>query len=112
MTAVPTYANDALSSLKIRGGYTGTLVQGSPRLDWEANVVYTYDDATRLAKEDLTVTSMTKTYMEKPYGVARQEISTLSPARRARKPLDRVLAMGDRCGIAGSAVLSNPIDLR
>src|SRR4051794_22469219 len=112
MTAVPAYANDALSSLKIRGGYTGTLVQGSPHLDWETNVTYSYDDDARLAKEDLTVTSMTKTYMEKPYGVARQEVSTLYPDMRVRKPIDRVLALGDRCGIAGSAVLSNPIDLR
>jgi len=112
MTAVPTYANDALSSLKIRGGYTGTLVQGSPRVDWETNIAYAYDDAARLAKEELTVTSMTKTYMEKPYGFARQEIATLYPDMRVRKPIDRVLAMGDRCGLAGAAVLSNPIDLR
>jgi Tfp pilus assembly protein PilF len=112
MTAVPTYANDALSSLKIRGGYTGTLVQGSPRLDWETNIAYTYDDAARLAKEELTVASMTKTYMEKPYGFVRQEVSTLYPDMRVRKPIDRVLALGDRCGIAGSTVLSNPIDLR
>ena len=110
MTAIPTYANDALSSLKIRGGYTGTLVQGSPHVDWETNVAYAY--AARLAKEELTVTSMTKTYMEKPYGFARQEISTLYPDMRVRRPIDRVLALGDRCGIAGSTVLSNPIDLR
>jgi hypothetical protein len=112
MTAVPAYANDALSSLKIRGGYTGASVQGSPRLDWEANVVYAYDDAARLAKEELSVTSMTKTYMEKPYGFARQEVSTLYPDMRVRKPIDRVLALGDRCGLAGSTVLGNPIDLR
>jgi hypothetical protein len=50
--------------------------------------------------------------MEKPYGFVRQEVSTLYPDMRVRKPIDRVLALGDRCGIAGSTVLSNPIDLR
>jgi len=112
MTAIPTYANDALASLNVRGGYTGTLVQGAPRTDWEANVAYSYDDTGRLTKEELTVTSMTKTYMEKPYGFARQEVSTLYPDMRVRKPVERVLASGDRCGLAGSTVLSNPIDLR
>jgi len=111
VTAVPSYANDQLASLKIRGGYTGPAVQGSPRVDWEANVTYTYD-ANRLAKEELAVTSMTKTYQEKPYGMQRQEIATLYPEMRVRKPVEHLLATGDRCGLAGNTVLSNEIDLR
>jgi len=112
MTAIATYANDLLAGLKVRGGYSGTLVQGSPRADWEANIVYSYDDAARLTKEELAVTSMTKTYMEKPYGFARQEVSSLYPEMRVRKPIERMLATGDRCGMTGAIVLSNPIDLR
>ena len=112
MSAVATYANDVLSALKIRGGYTGTLVQGLPRVDWETNVAYSYDANARLVKEEATVTSMTKTYMERPYGAERQEISTLYPDMRVRKPVERILSIGDRCGISGTTVLGNPIDLR
>ncbi len=112
MTAVPTYANDLLSGLKIRGGYTGVVVQGSPRVDWETSVTFSYDDNVRETKEELAVTSMTKTYTEKPYGTARQEVAALYPEMRVRKPIDRILNLGDRCGLSGSTVLSNPIDLR
>ena len=112
MTAVPSYANDQLSALKIRGAYTGPTVQGSPNAVWEANVTYAYDANARLTKEDLTVTSMTKTYQEKPYGTQRQEIATLYPDMRVRKPVERLLATGDRCGLSGGTILSNPIDLR
>jgi Flp pilus assembly protein TadD len=112
MTAVPVYTNDLLSSLKIRGGYTGTVVQGSPRLDWESNVTYTYDTNARLIKEDLAVTSMTKVYTEKPYGMERQEMATLYPEMRVRKPIDKIASIGDRCGLSGTTILGNAIDLR
>jgi len=112
MTAAPTYANDQLSALKIRGNYTGPTVQGSPHAEWEANVTYAYDANTRLTKEELAVTSMTKTYQEKAYGMQRQEIATLYPDMRVRKPVERLLATGDRCGLAGGTILSNEIDLR
>ena len=90
MTAVPMYTNDLLFGLKVRGGYSGTVVQGSPRVDWETNIVYTYDDDARLAKEELAVTAMTKTYMDKPYGFERQEISQLYPEMRVRKPIEKI----------------------
>jgi outer membrane protein assembly factor BamD (BamD/ComL family) len=112
MNAVPSYANDQLSALKIRGGYTGPSVQGSPRADWEANVTYAYDANGRLAKEELAVTSMTKTYQEKAYGMERQEVATLYPEMRVRKPVERLLATGDRCGLSGTRILTNEIDLR
>jgi len=112
LTAVPMYASDLLIGMKLRGGYSGTLVQGLPRVDWEANVVYTYDGDARLTKEELTLSSMTKTYMEKPYGFERQEMAMLYPDMRVRKPIEKVLSMGDRCGLAGTTVLSNPVDLR
>lgn len=112
MTADATYANNNLSALKIRGGYSGTVVQGSPRLDWEANITYAYDENDRLTKEELILTSMTKTYTERPYGAERQEIGTLYQDMRVRKPVEHMLSAGDRCGISGTQVLSNPVDLR
>lgn len=112
MTAMPMYTNDLLFGLKIRGGYSGTIVQGAPRVDWEASVTYTYDAETRLTKEELAVTSLTKTYMERPYGALRQEVSLLYPEMRVRKPVERILSMGDRCGVSGTTLLTNPIDLR
>jgi tetratricopeptide (TPR) repeat protein len=112
MTAVPLYTNDQLSALKILGSYTGPTVQGSPHAEWVANVTYAYDANARLAKEELAVTSMTKTYQEKAYGMQRQEIATLYPDMRVRRPIERLLATGDRCGLAGGTILSNEIDLR
>jgi tetratricopeptide (TPR) repeat protein len=112
MTADASYANNNLAALKIRGGYTGTFVQGSPRFDWEANIVYSYDANDRLTKEELAVTSMAKTYMERPYGAERQEISTLYQDMRTRRPIERILSLGDRCGVSGTQILGNPIDLR
>jgi tetratricopeptide (TPR) repeat protein len=112
MTADAAYANNSLAGLKIRGGYTGTAVKGSPRLDWEANASYAYDASDRLTKEELAVTSMTKTFAERPYGAERQEIGTLYQDMRVRKPVERMLSTGDRCGMSGTTVLGNPIDLR
>jgi hypothetical protein len=88
------------------------VVQGAPVVDWETNIAYSYDADSRLTKEELAVTSMTKTYTEKPYGAERQEVSLLYPDMRVRRPIERVLILGDRCGLAGTQVLSNPIDLR
>ena len=112
MTADAAYSNNALAGLKIRGGYTGTVVQGSPRLDWEANIAYAYDANDRLTREELAVASMVKTYMERPYGAERQEIATIYPEMRIRKPIERMLSLGDRCGMSGTTLLSNSLDLR
>jgi tetratricopeptide (TPR) repeat protein len=112
MTGDVTYANSNISSLKIRGGYNGTAVQGSPRLDWEANITYAYDTNDRLTKEDLALTSMTKTYTDRPYGAERQETGSLYQDMRVRKPIERMLSAGDRCGVSGTQVLGNPVDLR
>jgi Flp pilus assembly protein TadD/ribosomal protein L40E len=112
MTADVTYTNNNVSAVKIRGGYNGAVVQGSPRVDWEANITSTYDANDRLAKEELVLTSMTKTFTERPYGAERQEIGTLYQDMRVRKPVERMLSAGDRCGISGTQVLGNPVDLR
>ena len=112
MTADATYTSNGLTGLKIRGGYTGTVVQGSPRFDWEANIAYSYDTNDRLTKEELAVTAMAKTYMERPYGAERQEIGALYQDMRVRKPIERILSLGDRCATSGTMILGNPIDLR
>ncbi len=112
MTSTPSYAADQLTGVKLHGAYTGTVVQGSPHVDWDASLVSSYDTNGRLAKEELVVTSMTKTYADKPYGAERQEMSTIYPEMRARRPIEHVLSLGDRCGISGTTILANSIDLR
>jgi len=112
MTADATYANNALAALKVRGGYTGAVVQGSPRTDWETNITYTYDSADRLAREELALTSMVKTYTDRPYGAERQEVGSLYSDMRVRRPIERILNLGDRCGMSGTTLLGNPVDLR
>jgi tetratricopeptide (TPR) repeat protein len=112
MTADVTYANDAVSALKITGGYDGTTVEGSPRTDWTTTIGYAYDTASRPAKEELTVAAFSKIYKQKPYGAERDEVSKIYDRMRVNRPIENMLASGDRCGTAGTTILANPIDLR
>lgn len=106
------YANDVLTGVTIRGGYEGWAAEGAPKVDWSANVAYTYDANGRVAKEELAVTSLTKTYMQRPVGAYRDEVAKIYPAMRVRKPLDNILRTGDLCGLSGSLLLGNQLDLR
>ncbi|HEY3053817.1 MAG TPA: tetratricopeptide repeat protein [Thermoanaerobaculia bacterium] len=112
MTADYVYQNDALTAVNIKGGYEGFPAEGSPQTAWQTAVAYTYDGAARIVKEDLAVTSFTKTYMQKPQGALRDETSKIYISMRPRKPLENVIRMGDLCGTSGSLLLSNAIDLR
>src|SRR5947207_13492877 len=112
MTADVAYANDQMSAVKITGGYEGTVVEGSPHVDWTSMIAYAYDSAARLANEDLSVTAFNKIYNAKPYGAERDDIAKIYPAMRVRRPLENVTRIGDLCGTAGATLLGNPIDLR
>lgn len=112
-TADYTYQNDALTAVRIHGGYDGYVPEGSPRVDWDASVAYAYDAAARVVREDLAITSFTKTYTQKPLGALRDEISNrIYPGMRVRKPIEGVLRTGDICALSGNLQLGNPIDLR
>jgi tetratricopeptide (TPR) repeat protein len=112
ITADYAYQNNALASVKLAGGYTGFLPEGSPKVDWQANVAYTYDANARLAKEELTLTSMDKTYQQRPVGALRDEVSKLYLNMRPNRPIEAVIRRGDLCATAGSLILGNPVDLR
>lgn len=112
MTADYIYQNDALSTVKIKGGYDGYVMEGSPHADWQATIGYTYDAAARVTKEDLAVTAFNKIFNAKPQGALRDEISRLYPSMRARRPIENVIRTGDLCGTSGNMMLGNPIDLR
>jgi Tfp pilus assembly protein PilF len=108
MIADATYDGDAISSLTIKGGYDGYVPEGAPKVEWQANVAYAYDDKRRVGSEELTVTSLMKTYMQKPIDSLRDEIGRLYPGMRVKKPVEGVQRIGDYC----APLLSNPIDLR
>ncbi len=112
MTADYVYQNDALTTVKIKGAYDGYVVEGSPHVDWQTTIAYTYDNAARVTKEDLTITSFNKMYNARPQGAEREEINRIYPAMRVRRPLENVIRIGDLCGTSGSLLLGNPIDLR
>lgn len=112
MTADYAYANDALIGAKIHGGYNGYQVEGSPRVDWDAAVAYSYDAAGRLTKEELTLVSFNKTYAQKPIGGYRDEVLKLYIGMRARRPIENLPRSGDLCGTSGTLLLGNMIDLR
>ena len=112
MTADYLYDGDTLTTAKIRGGYDGYVPEGSPHVEWTTNVVFTYDPNGRLAKEDLAVASMTKTYTKKAYGNLRDEVQRIYPSMRWNRPIENVIRTGDVCGTNGNLLLGNPIDLR
>lgn len=112
MTADFAYANDAVSAVKIHGGYDGYVPEGSPRVDWDAAVAYTYDATGRLAKEELALNSLNKIYTQKPIGAYREEISKVYIGMRPRRPIENALRSGDLCGTSGTLLLGNMIDLR
>jgi tetratricopeptide (TPR) repeat protein len=112
MTADYTYQNDALTAVKIAGGYDGYIGEGSPHVEWQANIAYAYDSSARVTKEDLAITSFTKMYTVKAQGQLRDEINKIYPAMRVKRPLENVVRLGDLCGTSGTLLLGNPIDLR
>ena len=112
MTADYTYANDTLATVNIRGGYEGFPAEGKPKTDWAATVAYTFDDKSRVAKEELAVTSFSKTYDQKPNGALRDDINRLYPSMRVKRPIENVQRIGDLCASSGSINLANAIDLR
>ncbi len=112
MTADYVYQNDVLAAVKIKGGYDGYVVEGSPHVEWQAAIAYAYDNASRVTKEDLAVSAFTKIYSAKPQGAMREEISRIYPAMRVRRPMENVMRTGDLCGTNGNLLLGNPIDLR
>jgi hypothetical protein len=111
-TADYTYQNDALVAVKLAGGYDGFTAEGSPRVDWQGNVVYAYDANARVVKEDLTIASWTKMYKQKPYGALRDDVSKLYVSMRPNRPIENLARTGDLCATAGSTLLGNRIDLR
>jgi tetratricopeptide (TPR) repeat protein len=112
MTADYTYANDALAAVNIHGGYEGYPAEGKPKTDWTATVAYSYDDQSRVEKEELKVTSFTKTYDQKPHGELRGDINRIYPTMRVRRPIENVQRAGDLCASQGNLNLANAIDLR
>ena len=112
MTGDFAYQNDLLTSVAIKGGYEGFVPEGKPKTDWTANVVYTYDDKARVAKEELAVTSFTKTYDQKAQGALRDEVNRLYTNMRVRRPIENVQRIGDLCAMSGTLSLGNAIDLR
>ena len=112
MTADYTWQGDALMGASIRGSYDGFPAEGSPKTEWQATVGYVYDPQGRMAREEVTVTSMAKTYMQKPDGALRDEINRIYTGMRVKRPIENLLRTGDVCAASGATLLANPIDLR
>lgn len=112
ITANYAYEKDLLRSVTLNGGYEGFAVEGSPKTEWNATIAYSYDEAMRLSREELVVTSFNKTYMQRAQGEMRDEIARIYPTMRVKRPLETVLRQGDLCATSGNLLLANPIDLR
>ena len=106
------YSGDALTTVLVKGGYEGFPAEGAPKADWNATIAYTYDEKGRVAREELSLASLSKTYQQKAHGELREEISRLYPSMRVKRPLENVHRTGDLCAMQGTLLLSNQIDLR
>lgn len=112
MSADYRWEGNRLAGASLAGGYTGFAAEGSPRLDWQATVVNTYDELGRVTKEDLTVGSFTKTYATKATRKEREALALLYPSMRVKKPIADLAKTGDFCGVSGGRYITNVIDLR
>jgi Flp pilus assembly protein TadD len=112
MTADFVYEGERLGRVDLAGGYRGFAAEGAPETSWTATVTYAYDEAGRVAKEELAVTSFAKTYTQKAHGALRDDIARLYAAMRVKRPIESIQRSGDLCATAGNVFLSNPIDLR
>lgn len=112
MTADYQYANDALSVVTIKGGYEGFVAEGAPKTEWNATVAYSYDEKSRVVKEELTLASFSKVYQQRPHGELREEIKRLYGGMRPKRPLENVHRLGDLCATSGNQLIANQIDLR
>lgn len=113
MSADYVYGGDQLMNVNLTGGYRGFVAEGAPETSWNASVMFAYDEQKRLAREELSVTKFDKMYTQKAIGALRDDINKLYVGgMKVKKPLDTVQRVGDLCGTQGSALLSNPIDLR
>jgi Flp pilus assembly protein TadD len=112
MKADYAYQENALVGATISSAAEGFVGEGSPKTTWVANIAWTYDDAGRVAKEELTVSAFEKTYQQKAQGALRDDVGRLYTSMRVKKPIENVARVGDLCGTAGTLLLSNQIDLR
>lgn len=110
-TATYAYANGRLETVAFHGEYEGYPIEGLPKTTWDALLTYTYDDKGRVQKEDLVVSSHTKTWALKPQDKHRDELELIHRGMRVKKPLD-ILGRGDLCAVGGATPIGNPIDLR
>ncbi len=111
MTATYQYNAERLAGVQFVGGYTGFRPEGVPVVEWNARLVFGYDDKGRLLKEEFNVDSFTKNYTDKPDSETRKLIKEIYPSFKPKRPMD-VMRTGDLCGMAGNRRLGNPIDLR
>lgn len=103
------YEGDRLKRIALQGGYEGYLSEGSPKVHWAGTVTFSYDENGLLLQEELALESWTKTFAKMP-GEARRMIERYYPGHRG-KAVD-MLQKGDICGVAGTQVITNLIDLR
>lgn len=106
------YQNDALVAVNFKGGYEGYVAEGTPKTEWQATIAFSFDDQARVTKEELAITSMVKTYAQRPQGALRDELARLHIGMRPKRPVENILRSGDLCATAGTLLLGNPIDLR
>lgn len=112
MQADYAYREAALVGATISSASEGFVAEGAPKTTWTAKVDWTYDDAGRVTKEELAVTTFDKTYAQKAHGALRDDLERLYTTMRAKKPIENVSRVGDLCATSGTLLLSNQIDLR
>jgi len=111
VSASYTYTGDSVTAARFSGGYDGYRVEGFPQVHWEATLSRSFDAASRLTREDFSVTSFQKLWTAKPQGGVSDEVRRYYTALKVRKPTD-IRGVGDVCALGASGIVDEAIDLR
>lgn len=110
-TATYHYEGSQLTSVSLVSGYTGFKLEGQPQVEWKGTMRFAYDEQGRVTSEEFTLDSHTKTWAKRAFRPLREQLNTVYPSVRLRKPVD-IMRPGDVCGVAGTKLIGNQIDLR
>lgn len=105
------YEGDLLVSIAFSGGNDGFNFEGLPKTTWTANLLFRRDDKGRITSEVFDVDKYEKVVTQRPERQIDTVFDRSYPGWRRNRPID-LRSRGDFCGIIGSKLIGNMIDLR
>lgn len=111
MSADYVYEGERLARVDLSGEIKGFSYEGHPATSWRGPLVFNYDSSGRVTSEVFTVEEFTKVVTERPERKWDRLFDRVYPGWRRNRPIELV-NRADYCGVEGSRLVSNRIDLR